>query len=164
MLLPGVFASRLVFEDCSPRAEEVGRPSKRLNLIGAIICRLICPTGFQPQFLSTPSRKNIPLLHSLKSALWSPPSRLDQRGVSRSSRTWSAGCGGRGGTQDEARETRTAKSCGPDASTPASSWRRRVPRLADDSDKKARSLGRARRKPLKPSRGECRIFRPTCGD
>src|SRR5947209_846883 len=28
---------------------------------------------------------------------------------------------------------------------------------ADDSGKKARSLGRARRKPLKPLRGECRV-------
>jgi hypothetical protein len=44
--------------------------------------------------------------------------------------------------------TRTVKSCGPDASTPASSWRNAI--SANDSDKKARSLGRARRNPLKP--------------
>jgi hypothetical protein len=37
-----------------------------------------------------------------------------------------------------------------------SSWRRRVPRLAGDGGKKARSPGRARRKPLKPLRGEGR--------
>jgi hypothetical protein len=52
---------------------------------------------------------------------------------------------------------RTAKSCGPDASTPASSLRRHVGPAgrghaisADDGDKKARSPGRARNKPLKP--------------
>jgi hypothetical protein len=45
---------------------------------------------------------------------------------------------------------RTVKSCGPDASTPASSWRKKL--SADDGDKQARSPGRARRKPLKPLR------------
>jgi hypothetical protein len=49
---------------------------------------------------------------------------------------------------------RTAKSCGPDAPTLASSWRA----TADDGGKRARSPGRARRKPLKPLRGECRVF------
>src|SRR3954454_9343490 len=44
---------------------------------------------------------------------------------------------------------RTAKSCGPDASTLASSWRKLS---AGDGDNKARSPGRARRKPLKPLR------------
>src|SRR6202790_3613927 len=46
--------------------------------------------------------------------------------------------------------TRTAKSCGPDASTPASSFADKYPQ--GDGDKKARSPGRARRKPLKPLR------------
>ena len=57
---------------------------------------------------------------------------------------------------------RTAKSCGPDAPTLASSWRREV--SAGDGDKKARSPGRARRKPLKPLRGECRANRCDRGD
>src|SRR5579871_2579829 len=35
---------------------------------------------------------------------------------------------------------------------------------AGDGDKKARSPGRARRKPSKPSRRECRIVWLTCGD
>jgi len=35
---------------------------------------------------------------------------------------------------------------------------------ADDGGKKARSPRRVRRKPLKPSRRECRLFRRTCGD
>src|SRR6266849_2749019 len=55
---------------------------------------------------------------------------------------------------------RTAKSCGPDASTPASSFAEasRPNRVFDktisgsDGDKQARSPGRARRKPLKPLR------------
>jgi len=54
---------------------------------------------------------------------------------------------------------RTAKSCGPDAPTLASSSRRHVgptglrqPISADDGGKRARSPGRARRKPLKPLR------------
>src|SRR4051795_1827618 len=45
--------------------------------------------------------------------------------------------------------TRTAKSCGPDASTLASSF---AFHHAGDGDNKARSPGRARRKPLKPLR------------
>src|SRR4051795_2611019 len=49
---------------------------------------------------------------------------------------------------DERCRTRTAKSCGPDASTLASSFVQKQ----SDGDKKARSPGRARRKPLKPLR------------
>jgi hypothetical protein len=54
------------------------------------------------------------------------------------------------GVTDENTRSRTAKSCGPDASTLASSFRG-VTRLSD-GDKQARSPGRARRKPLKPLR------------
>src|SRR5215217_3739553 len=53
------------------------------------------------------------------------------------------------GAADEQRWKRTAKSCGPDASTLASSLRRQT---AGDGDKQARSPGRSRRKPLKPLR------------
>src|SRR3954447_4070311 len=49
---------------------------------------------------------------------------------------------------DERCRTRTAKSCGPDASTLASSFVQKQ----SDGDKQARSPGRSRRKPLKPSR------------
>src|SRR5216684_629031 len=49
---------------------------------------------------------------------------------------------------------RTAKSCGPDTPTLVSSRRA----TADDGGKQARSPGRARRKPLKPLRGECRAI------
>src|ERR1700675_2855421 len=57
---------------------------------------------------------------------------------------------------------RTAKSCGPDVSTLASSLVEATPQ--DDGDKKARSPGRARYKPLKPLRRECRIAsaEPVC--
>jgi hypothetical protein len=55
-----------------------------------------------------------------------------------------------GGAADESAYLRTMKSCGPDASTPASSPAEATP--LDDGDKNARSLGRARRKPLKPLR------------
>jgi len=51
---------------------------------------------------------------------------------------------------------RTAKPCGPDAPTLAFTSRRRVPRLAGHGGNKARSPGRARSKPLKPLRRECR--------
>jgi hypothetical protein len=57
---------------------------------------------------------------------------------------------------DERRVTRTAKSCGPDASRLASS--RRIFLSADDGVNKARSPGRARSSQLKPSRGECRVI------
>ena len=65
----------------------------------------------------------------------------------RSPRTLEQECDGRLDVVRRTASERTEKSCGSDASTPASSPRRRVPSLADDSDKKARSLGRARRKP-----------------
>jgi hypothetical protein len=52
------------------------------------------------------------------------------RGAYASSRTLSAGCGGRDGVRDEARLWRTAKPCGPDAPTLASSRRRRVSRVS----------------------------------
>jgi hypothetical protein len=70
--------------------------------------------------------------------------------------TVDAGC-----ALDEGAGLRTAKSCGPDASTLASSRRSLS---AGDGDKQARSPGRARRKPLKPSCREGRVFRWTCGD
>ena len=50
-------------------------------------------------------------------------SRPHKRGVSRSSRTLGAGCGGRGGVTRRMTRPRTAKPCGPDAPTLASSLR-----------------------------------------
>ena len=54
------------------------------------------------------------------------------------------------GAADERLSLRTAKSCGPDASTLASSWREAT--SSGHGDNKARSPGRARRKPLTPLR------------
>src|ERR1700730_17835960 len=51
---------------------------------------------------------------------------------------------------------RTTKSCGPDASTPASSQREATPLMTVTN--KPDHRGRARRKPLKPLRGECRAI------
>src|SRR6202041_800075 len=56
-----------------------------------------------------------------------------------------------GGATDESAYLRTAKSCGPDAPTLASSSRG-AELLGGEGGNKARSPGRARRKPLKPSR------------
>jgi hypothetical protein len=72
------------------------------------------------------------------------------RGVSRSSRTLGTECDGRGNVTRRMTLLRTAKSCGPDAPTLASSFAEATPR--GDGGKKARSPERARRKPLKPLR------------
>src|ERR1700689_5279677 len=56
-----------------------------------------------------------------------------------------------GGATDESAYLRTAKSCGPDAPTLASSSRG-AELLGGEGGNKARSPGRARRKPLKPLR------------
>ena len=64
-------------------------------------------------------------------------------------------------THETSALSRTAKSCGPDAPTLASSrWDDPLTMVAT----KPGSPGRARRKPLKPLRGEGRIVRLTCGD
>jgi hypothetical protein len=118
-----------------------------------------------------------------KSVASLPSSRPDKRGVSRSSQTLgrdavdaAASCARgdrRAGDepvsdhQASGREMlqRTAKSCGPDAPTLASSSRSCVGPTglrqnisADDGGKRARSPRRARRNPLKPLRAECRVF------
>jgi len=95
------------------------------------ICRI--PSGL----ISAPNQKHFPAL-----------SRPTKRGVSRSSRTLGAGCDGRFGDARRAAQKRTAKSCGPGIPTLMSSLR--GDDLAGDGGKKARSPGRARRKPLKP--------------
>ena len=120
---------------------------------------LICPTGksMRPAMvhLSSPIRKNIPFRASPKSVAYPVPSRLSEgrfaivTDVRREAMD-------AGGASDEGACLRTAKSCGPDASTLA--FKSRGSHSADDGDKRARSPGRARRKPLKPLRGECRVF------
>jgi hypothetical protein len=92
------------------------------------------------------------------------------RGVSRSSRTrggmrWTraalltraASCGRRSRVVLTPRRWRSSLRSGVSALTG-------LTRCAGDGDKKARSPGRARKKPLKPLRREGRVSRRTCGD
>jgi hypothetical protein len=108
--------------------------------------------------VSSPASKNIPLLPLLKSVLKirrlvPPEGRLaivtDAERDAMDARQRSANI-----LRGRAVLTRTVKSCGPDAPTLASSLRIQ---FAGDGDKQARSPGRARRKPLKPLRGESRM-------
>jgi hypothetical protein len=62
-----------------------------------------------------------------------------------------------GGAEDEGAYPRTAKPCGPDAPTLASSSQE-AKLLWDDGGKQARSPGRARNRPLKPLRREGRVY------
>ena len=94
----------------------------------------ICPTGKSRMRVM----RNLPVvpLCRRRAALpktpnqWLPSalSRPLERGVSRSSRTLGAGCGGRFGDARRAALTRTAKPCGPDAPTLASSLRMKIRR------------------------------------
>ena len=120
---------------CRPRWKAIANLRVNANLLNRINAILPVQTCFQKYIASRftqISNISIPVL-------------LPLRGVSPSSRTLGAGCDGRGWRQRRRRYSRTAKSCGPDASTPASSWREFI--SADDGDKKARSPGRARSKP-----------------
>jgi hypothetical protein len=88
---------------------------------------VICPTGGLAIFLSSPLTKNFPLPLLVETGIERLTSRPRWRGVSRSSRTLGAGCDGRGSARRRTALTRTAKSCGPDASTLASSRRKQFP-------------------------------------
>jgi hypothetical protein len=118
----------------------------------------ICPTGkslrFSVSFLSSPSAKNISLSPSGKSNLQLAPSRPARGALRGRHERWVRDAVDVDGAVDERRLMRTAKSCGPDAPTLASSSRKAT--FAGDGGKKARSPGRARRKPLKPLRREGR--------
>jgi hypothetical protein len=103
--------------------------------------------------VSRPLAKNIWLFRLVETAIEPIPSRAHQEGRTRRHERGTRDAMDADGAARRAVLSRTAKSCGPDASTPASS-------LAEirqgDGDKQARSPGRSRRKPLKPSRRECR--------
>ena len=88
------------------------------------------------------------------------PSRLDTRGASRSSRTLGAGCDGRFGDARRAALVRTAKPCGPDAPTLASSWRSDPQAMVAIKPGHQGEHGISR----KPLRREGRNVRRTCGD
>jgi hypothetical protein len=117
-----------------------------------------CPTGKSvatPCFnLSSPISKNILLCPSGKSSLQARPVPPHLRGARAIVTDAGRDAVDADGAADESAKTRTAKSCGPDASTPASS----LQGSASDGDKQARSPGRARSKPLKPLCREGRVI------
>jgi hypothetical protein len=82
---------------------------------------LICPTGCFAICLSTPVSKNIPLRVLVDAALLIPPSRPTEGRIAivtdAGRDAMDAGC-----ASDESTSARTAKSCGPDAPTLASSF------------------------------------------
>jgi hypothetical protein len=82
--------------------------------------------GYHPQItsppLSSPICKNISVLARAKS-LHKRRRLVPPRGAARDRHEREAGCGGRERALDDARVSRTTKSCGPDVSTLASSSR-----------------------------------------
>src|ERR1700738_2772263 len=115
---------------------------------------VICPTG--KSLICCPA----PLAKIFRFALYPnhfyiPRRPAPQRGGSRSSPT-------RGGTRWARAALKTrALTCGRRSRVVLTPRRWRQVRggdSADDGGKQARSPGRARRKPLKPLRGECRVF------
>ena len=130
-----------------------------------------------PDFpLSSPLAKNFPLFPSGKSPLRTCPVPSHWRGGSRSSRT-------RGGMRWTRRRSKTSGADPPSLKLRRDRYQARraafvetaadgevvwsrcpdagiklAAKAASDGGKKARSPGRARRKPLKPLRGECRVF------
>src|SRR5713226_6408630 len=139
--------------------------------------QVICPSGRLSTGVSSPICKNISVPTPPKSLLELLPSHptrgaYHDRHIRRGGMRWTRqrfARDGIAGRVDEACERsqasgremllRTAKSCGPDAPTLASSSRScvgptglRQNLSVDDGGKRARSPGRARRKPLKPLR------------
>ena len=127
------------------------------------ICRTAStnlPDGQISKFLSSPRAKNIPLSPSGKSALQLAPS-CPERGALRNVIDVGRDAVDAGGAQDG------SATCGRRSRvvlTPRR-WRQiGEGNFTNDGDNKARSPGRARRKPLKPLRGECRANRRDRGD
>ena len=134
------------------------------------------PDGRACRFRVQPLLKKYSVFPKTQITLYPPPSRPDQRGVGHRRERWGGlrwtrqrrVCkGSQGGFPvsddrhaDERCCSRTAKTCGPDASTPASSLRKasrpdraRMNQVsADDGDKKADHRGERgiSRKPLRP--------------
>src|SRR4030088_950901 len=93
----------------------------------ALVTGLICPTGKSATScafcLVQPQLKKYFCFSEIKSVVY-PRHPVPQRGVSRSSRTLVQDAVDAGGAKDESVDLRTAKSCGPDAPTLASSRRK----------------------------------------
>jgi hypothetical protein len=120
-----------------------------------IMVALICPTGCFTRSMSRAGRKDISLPSELKSLLSPAPSRAPREG-----RLAIVTDVGRGMRWTRRRAGRSAHARGRRSRvvlTPRR-WRQVAQRyLRDDGGKKARSPGRAWRKPLKPLRGEGRM-------
>jgi len=144
----------MTFKQAAELGAYVRKSEHGRTLALALVHGVICPTGSFAKSLSSPLCKNISLSPSGKSSLQARPVPPRLRGTYASSRTLGAGCDGRGSDARRAALARTAKSCGPDAPTLASSFAKQS---RGDGGNKARSPGRARRKPLKPLRREGRV-------
>jgi hypothetical protein len=116
--------------------------------------QLVCPPGTLRQSMSTPAVKYAFAWPIGRNSNRASVSRARRRGVSRSSRTLGAGCDGRWRAPDE------SALCGRlnHVVLIPRRWNQ-VGRMisADDGDKKPGSPGRARHRPLKPTRRECRL-------
>jgi hypothetical protein len=101
---------------------------------------------------SSPKKYSASCLTQISSSSAAIPARLEGRFANVTD--VGRGCGGREVSLDErhlrGRPSRVVL-------TPRR-WRQVAEQSADDGGKKARSPGRARNRPLKPSRGECRAF------
>jgi hypothetical protein len=120
------------------------------------------PDGQITENLSSPHPKNIPLSPSGKSALPARAIPFRKRGVGHRHERWD----GMRWTRQCARRACQCVRRSRVVLTPRR-WRKvleRLTLLGSDGDKKARSPGRARRKPLKPLRRECRTAsaEPVC--
>jgi hypothetical protein len=83
-----------------------------VDLSGRLVCRIAVQPFNEKYFASRTGRNS-------NRGIAVPPHK---RGVSRSSRTYVRDAVDAGGAKDERARSRTAKSCGPDAPTLASSW------------------------------------------
>jgi hypothetical protein len=104
-----------------------------------------------------PSPKNYLSSIFPKFMFLSLPSRLDERGE-RVVTNVGRGGDGRALAAGRAAQPRTAKSCGPDLPTLGSSLR--ATKSAGDGGYQARHSRESTKQPLKPSRRECRLYRP----
>ena len=153
-----------------------GLTPKKSWIAGTTRAQLICPSGCPATIVSSPVRKNISLPALVETPLLIPSSRPTKGRIAivtdvrrdavdaavSCAQSWIAGrvSRERSAAYGRAILLRTAKSCGPDAPTLASSswmlcrpYRARIQRwFAGDGGKQARSPGRARRNPLKPLR------------
>ena len=137
------------------RRDDERHYSRRVDLFTRMTRQVICPTGCRAIFLSSPGAKNFSFRASPKSVAYPSPSCLPEgrfaivTDVRRDAVDADALADEE---RDGGRRSRVVL-------TPRR-WRSSLAGLflRDDGDKKARSPGRARRKPLKPLRRECRVF------